>query len=587
MTGKSSIVNVEAFSCASCHGDGARTGTDYVKAAPPVGSRGETAESTLAVGAHAAHVYSPTLTNGYACTECHVAPPLTDVGPPALHANGTVAMQFGTIANQGGTSTTWNRAAATCSASYCHGAFAGGQLTNAPNWTLGDSQATCGSCHGAPPPAPHPQSTACGGCHPGFGPGTVDRNVHANGALNVSLTCSSCHGDPARAGTDQRKAAPPAGTNGETAPTTLAVGAHARHLDGGALSRAIACTECHVVPTSMGHPDGTRQITFGALATTGSAPTSWVRTAATCTNYCHGSTLPGGTNRDPDWRGGAPEAVCGSCHGAPPPSPHSQNPNCGGCHDGYTSASVNLATHVDGHLDLRADFSCSSCHGDSSRVGSDLLKAAPPAGTAGETSTTQLAVGAHQVHLTDGGLANAMACTSCHAVPTSLAHPDGTAQIQWGGLATQGGAAPVWDRTTGTCSNTYCHGNYSGTHHYDVYDFGSDTLTPMTYDYAGSNATPTWTAGAACGSCHGSPPTNSESGSWHGFHGGGNQCQLCHPDATGLPGSATISNPALHVNGVVELAPRWQNSIPSMPSRISCTTARPGARSRPTAPATA
>ena len=72
-----------------------------------------------------------------------------------------------------------------------------------------------------------------------------------------------------------------------------------------------------------------------------------------------------------------------------------------------------------------------------------------------------------------------------------------------------------------------------------------------------------------CGSCHAMPPNNA---GWHnGNHGaaGGNDCQLCHPDAIGtatyVPGSGVIvtglaiTDPTRHVNGRIDLSPRWDN----------------------------
>ena len=40
-------------------------------------------------------------------------------------------------------------------------------VVTTPEWTRVDgSQATCGSCHGLPPPAPHPYyAEACSDCH--------------------------------------------------------------------------------------------------------------------------------------------------------------------------------------------------------------------------------------------------------------------------------------------------------------------------------------------------------------------------------------------------------------------------------------
>jgi hypothetical protein len=59
-----------------------------------------------------------------------------------------------------------------------------------------------------------------------------------------------------------------------------------------------------------------------------------------------------------------------------------------------------------------------------------------------------------------------------------------------------------------------------------------------------------------CTSCHANPPLT---GNWHsGAHGGGNGCNLCHPhvDATGT----AILNPALHVNGIVEVQAAYKSS---------------------------
>ena len=43
-------------------------------------------------------------------------------------------------------------------------------------------------------------------------------------------------------------------------------------------------------------------VTFGDLATTAGATPTWDRPSATCSSvYCHGATLPGGTNTRPTW----------------------------------------------------------------------------------------------------------------------------------------------------------------------------------------------------------------------------------------------------------------------------------------------
>jgi len=73
-----------------------------------------------------------------------------------------------------------------------------------------------------------------------------------------------------------------------------------------------------------------------------------------CSVYCHGSTLTGGTNATPSWTG-ANQAVCGTCHGtsiATPPTRASHVTHagtlaiaCSSCHPAVTDNS-----HVSGSV---------------------------------------------------------------------------------------------------------------------------------------------------------------------------------------------------------------------------------------------
>lgn len=187
----------------------------------------------------------------------------------------------------------------------------------------------------------------------GAGATTVDGSVAA--APTSSQSCTSCHGEANRAavaGADPNvAAAPPRGAKGQTATSDRAVGAHQAHVNAAdILAKPIACTECHVVPTSTGHSNGRVDIAFGTLARTGGAAPAW--TGATCTNtYCHGA-FPGGTTAAaPTWTGGA--MTCESCHGAPPNTGDHRrerhNVACSECHGtGYTSTTVNVALHLNG-----------------------------------------------------------------------------------------------------------------------------------------------------------------------------------------------------------------------------------------------
>jgi len=127
----------DAASCISCHGGG-----DNATGAPPSGLRGETATSMRVVGAHTRHLAGGTIANGFPCTECHTVP--AEVGSPGhLDADSVAELTWGGLA---GAQSIWNRSTNTCSQTYCHGNFSGGDINNAPVWTS-SGQATCGSCH--------------------------------------------------------------------------------------------------------------------------------------------------------------------------------------------------------------------------------------------------------------------------------------------------------------------------------------------------------------------------------------------------------------------------------------------------------
>jgi predicted CxxxxCH...CXXCH cytochrome family protein len=166
---------------------------------------------------------------------------------------------------------------------------------------------------------------------------------------------------------------------------------------------------------------------------------------------------------------------------------------------------------------------CSSCHGVSGNP-------APPKAVNGATSTTDIGVGAHTVHLAGSNLAGPVACTECHPMPTDYyTHPDvygRPAEVLFGGVASANGAVPAWDRATATCRNTYCHG--------------------ATLSGAETRAAPLWTrvdgSQRNCAACHGFPPA--------GTHPASVLCESCHGDVAG-PGGV-IKNPLRHVDGVLD-----------------------------------
>jgi len=177
-------------------------------------------------------------------------------------------------------------------------------------------------------------------------------------------------------------------------------------------------------------------------------------------------------------------------------------------------------------------------------------------------SATCVPTGAHG-NLTSPGH-RGYACTVCHYVAGRLAFdPAGPAYAGW----TAAKPRPAFNATAKTCSNVACHSMPAGTFSFYSLD-GAGDVQLVTVNYGGGppKTTPAWyaTGSVTCTACHDDPPRNGSDGSnvWHsGFHGGQgatgarNQCQFCHPDASS-PGNgigATITNPALHGNGTVNV----------------------------------
>jgi predicted CxxxxCH...CXXCH cytochrome family protein len=186
---------------------------------------------------------------------------------------------------------------------------------------------------------------------------------------------------------------------------------------------------------------------------------------------------------------------------------------------------------------------CILCHGGSNN-------AAPPNDLAGNTATSFPGVGTHQSHVAAlDTIALAIACSECHTMPTAFnspGHIDSTAgaEVVFNGailhepLALKAVGTPNYSRTTLTCQNTYCHGNFPN----------------------GNNISPVWNNVSgqyhACGSCHGDVtkstiaekalPKTSLTG---GTHPNDLQCSKCHGRVIDTS-YRLISN--RHVNGRID-----------------------------------
>ncbi|MBI4511435.1 MAG: CxxxxCH/CxxCH domain-containing protein [Deltaproteobacteria bacterium] len=158
---------------------------------------------------------------------------------------------------------------------------------------------------------------------------------------------------------------------------------------------------------------------------------------------------------------------------------------CRACHgDDYEGGAVSVGCngskcHAQPQGQLQGPESCSTCHGDEK-------------GPLPET-------GAHAKH--------GAYCDTCHVVPKSArdqGHLDGDAlaEVRFSGLALVDEQGPSWERSTGECSNTYCHGKTSP-------KWPSPSQGPL-----------------ACDSCHGSPPGSHVQ--W-GRVAQADRCGDCHP----------------------------------------------------------
>ena len=171
----------------ACHGSGDQ-------AAPPTDTSGLSDTSYTGVGAHQVHLSGSDWHKPVDCESCHVVP--LEIGAVG-HIDTELPAEITPTGMMEGTA--WN--GATCTNSYCHGSALTGGTDREPQWTQIDGSASeCGSCHGAPPPAPHPADPDCGSCHPSMNPGDgmviAYPELHIDGHLDVldAQSCDSCHG---------------------------------------------------------------------------------------------------------------------------------------------------------------------------------------------------------------------------------------------------------------------------------------------------------------------------------------------------------------------------------------------------------
>ena len=132
-----------------------------------------------------------TLSSVFAIAAESTLPATVDAG---THLDGVTQVRFQGVARSNLATATYVTGSCT---NACHDVShlvgipgAGGGQRTSPRWTMVDgTQRQCDSCHGAPPPLPHPARTDCGACHLNAQAdgGFVRPDLHVNGRVEFAL----------------------------------------------------------------------------------------------------------------------------------------------------------------------------------------------------------------------------------------------------------------------------------------------------------------------------------------------------------------------------------------------------------------
>lgn len=222
--------------------------------------------------------------------------------------------------------------------------------------------------------------------------------------------------------------------------------------------------------------------------------------------------------------------------------------NCQQCHGNDYDGGIVGVSCLSCHSQPQGPEACNTCHGDFGGDATNMLTWAPPKDLDGNTAPTAPGVGAHTIHLSGGDFASGFDCSTCHVVPGSFAadghiEPEANdeAEVIFHALALIDDAQPDYDHNTQTCSNTYCHGNWS------LAKSASNNNFVYTADaIEGNNATPVWTdpQSAPCGSCHDLPPVGHTPFDL-------SACSGCHSSV--VDNNGNIIDKTKHVNGQVNV----------------------------------
>lgn len=585
--------------CYACHG-----GPE--NAAPPRGLHGQTETTDPGVGAHQLHLGNGPAHLAIACETCHVVPTDKYQKGHLDDPQGRATVEFSGLALAGGATPTYDAKEHSCSNTYCHGSTLKVPGKDAkPTWNQVDGkQRACSSCHGAPPPAPHPKDTECAGCHAATaGPKMTILNLakHVNGKVEVVLSpnanCAGCHGAPPVSAKHPAKAqfcgdCHAATVTGER--TLLAGGAH---MDGKVqvqlAAKPTSCDGCHGAPPLLAgidkkpHPQQKQ-----------------------C-NDCHAATVDaagvlivGGAhmNKSVDVQLAAKPTSCAGCHGAPPlvagvdKKPHPQQTQCNDCHAATVDENKTIIAgggHMDGKVQVQLaakPTSCSGCHGDPPLVAGADKKPHPQqtqcndchAATV-DAAKVLIVGGSHMDGKVQVQLAPApTSCTGCHGAPpvqissSGKDHPksavcsdchaatvQGDKQIIVGGGHLDGKVEVQLAASPSSC--TGCHAappaiiSSTGKPHPQstvCSDCHAATVGADNKIIAGGShldgkiEVQVATAPSSCTGCHAAPPaTIAATGKPHPKS---DKCALCHAASIDADGHVVVGG--LHYDGKVEFS---------------------------------
>lgn len=192
-------------------GAGGETGGAGAGGAPGCGDCHGTAENPApdgsAAGAHAAHLAPPDDHGAIRCSACHEVPETVDA-PGHRDDDRPADVRFSGLAAR---RVTPSYGPDGCTV-YCHGGGLLVEQRRSPPWDAAGPLG-CTSCHGMPPPPPHPAADDCATCHLDVideggaiaGPSrhidsmlsapAAGHHLHLGGDGRQRLPCTACHTD--------------------------------------------------------------------------------------------------------------------------------------------------------------------------------------------------------------------------------------------------------------------------------------------------------------------------------------------------------------------------------------------------------